>query len=340
MTDAPPALGEDIGTADYLDAFIAPLRPHLDRRDVTDIFINGDARAWIETLDGSVRAIDTPDLSEAWLWQLAKQVARHSSQAISRASPLLGARLPDGVRVQIVAPPATRHGIAAAFRKQAVTALRLDDYDAAGSFPSGAPAADDGEADLATAYARHDYVRFLRDATRRRKTILIAGGTGSGKTTFANALIQEIPAGERLIVIEDTPELEPPHRNMLGLVAARSELGEAQVSSDDLLQAALRMRPDRLILGELRGAEAFTFLRAVSTGHPGSISTIHADSPDHALDQLALLVLQSGIRLEWSEVRRYVAGLIDVSVQLRRGAGGRRVEQVVWHRRAPGHATG
>src|SRR5690606_733791 len=125
------------------------------------------------------------------------------------------------------------------------------------------------------------------------------------------------------------PELELTHRNSVSLLAARSSLGEAEVGVEDLLIAALRMRPDRIILGELRGREAFTFLRAVNTGHPGSMTTIHADSPTRAVEQLALLVLQSGSRLSRDDVRHYVRESVDVFVQLERQAGRRKVAQVL-----------
>jgi type IV secretion system protein VirB11 len=166
-------------------------------------------------------------------------------------------------------------------------------------------------------------------AVRERHNILIAGGTSTGKTTFLNALLKEIPREERLILIEDTPELELVHRNSLGLLASRSGLSEADVSAEDLLIAALRMRPDRIILGELRGREAFTFLRSVNTGHPGSMTTIHADSPSRAVEQLALLVLQSGAQLRWEDVLQYVRASIDVCVQLEREAGRRKVSALM-----------
>ena len=148
-------------------------------------------------------------------------------------------------------------------------------------------------------------------------------------STFLNALIKEIAPHERLILIEDTPELRVDHANALGLVAVRGELGEASLTQEDLLQASLRMRPDRIILGELRGTEAFTFLRAVNTGHPGSLSTIHADSPEGAIEQLALLVLQSGTQLRREDVVSYVLGVIDVFVQLERVQGRRVVSRVL-----------
>lgn len=158
---------------------------------------------------------------------------------------------------------------------------------------------------------------------------MVAGGTSSGKTTFLNALLAEIPEHERLVLIEDTQELELKHENAVGLIAARGELSEAQISAEDLLIAALRLRPDRIILGELRGPEAFTFLRAINTGHPGSMTTIHADTPTRAIEQLVLLVLQAGTRLSRDDVRHYVRESVDVFVQLSRTNGKRSVSQVM-----------
>ena len=161
-----------------------------------------------------------------------------------------------------------------------------------------------------------------------RKNIIVAGGTSTGKTTFLNALLKEIPLEERLILIEDTPEVVIDHANAVSLLAVRGETGEAKVSADDLVQASLRMRPDRIILGELRGREAASFLRAVNTGHPGSITTVHADSPRGAVDQLSLLVMQAGTRMGWDDVVHYVRRSIDLVVQLEYRAGRRRIAQV------------
>ncbi|MDE2561119.1 MAG: P-type DNA transfer ATPase VirB11 [Sphingomonadales bacterium] len=255
-------------------------------------------------------------------------IAAVSHQGISREHPLLAAALPDGSRVQIVVPPATRGEIAMAIRRHVAADLSLDDYTAAGAFEG--TALREGLAEVAGSAPAHDedLAALLRDAVRGRRNVLISGGTSTGKTTFLNALLREVPAHERLILIEDTPELTLTHANAVGLLAARSHLREANITADDLLNAALRMRPDRIIVGELRGPEAYTFLRAVNTGHPGSISTIHADSPDKAVEQLALLVLQTGSRLGWDDVVRYVRSTIDVFVQLERVGGRRRIAAV------------
>jgi type IV secretion system protein VirB11 len=170
---------------------------------------------------------------------------------------------------------------------------------------------------------------MLAAAVRARKNILVSGGTSTGKTTFLNALLREVPAGERLILIEDTPELKVHHENAVGLLAARSALGEARVSANDLVAASLRMRPDRIILGELRGTEAYAFLRAINTGHPGSMTTVHADSAERAIEQIVLLVLQAGTQLGRDDVRHYVSRTVDVFVQLARTAGRRHVAEVV-----------
>jgi type IV secretion system protein VirB11 len=170
-----------------------------------------------------------------------------------------------------------------------------------------------------------DPIGFLREAVKDRKTILISGGTSTGKTTFLNALLREVPVEERVIVVEDTAEVQLHGPNDLGLIAVKGELGEALINTDDLLQAALRLRPDRILLGELRGKEAVSFLRAVNTGHPGSFSTIHANSTSGALEQLALMVMQSGLGLSRGETIDYAKSVIDVVVQLGREGAQRKI---------------
>jgi type IV secretion system protein VirB11 len=291
--------------------------------DVTDIYINHPGEIWIERLGGGIVREEVPALTEASLWRLARQIASLSHQGINRERPLLAARLPDGSRVQIVAPPATRGPLALAIRRHISANLTLQDYASSGAFD----VPDDPISDHGTA-ATDDRVAMLSDAVRDRKTILISGGTSTGKTTFLGALIREIPAEERLILIEDTPELPIEHANTVGLVAVKGELGEARVNADDLLQASLRMRPDRIILGELRGSESYTFLRAINTGHPGSMTTIHADSPTKAIEQLALIILQSGTRLSREDIVHYVRSTVDIFVQLERRAGRRIIRTI------------
>ena len=330
--DPRPRPAEPAGV--YLQTYLAPFAAWLSRPDVTDIFVNRPGEVWVETIGGDLKRMAAPELDETALWRLARQIAGLTHQGVSREHPLLSASLPDGARVQIVAPPATRGPLALAIRKHVVADLTLDDYLKAGAFEGarrgGLEARDETNARLDALLEAGDTAGFLRAAVKARKNIIISGGTSSGKTTFLNALLKEIPREQRLIVIEDTPEVQLDHPNAVGLVAVRGENGEARVNVEALLQASLRMRPDRIILGELRGIEAYSFLRAVNTGHPGSVTTVHADSPRGALDQLALMVLQAGANLGRAEIVEYIGGIVEVFVQLSRTDGRRTVSEIVF----------
>lgn len=317
----------------YLRTFLAPLAPWLDRADVTDILINRPGEVWFEASGAPLARADAPEITEVALQRLAQQVAATSHQGISREHPLLAATLPNGARVQIIAPPATRGPMALAIRKHVVADLTLDHYEQLGAFSAirrgGADFREERRRTLQRLLDAREMTQFFRAAVRARCNIIISGGTASGKTTLLNALLKEVPAEERLIVIEDTPEVRLGRANGVGLIAVKNELGEARVGIDELLQAALRMRPDRLLVGEIRGAEAFTFLRAVNTGHPGSITTVHADSPAGALDQLGFMTLQAGLTLTRADVVEYAKTVIDVVVQVARAAARRLVTDVV-----------
>ena len=317
----------------YLRAYLAPLTGMLARPDVTDIYVNRPGEIWIETTGGEVERHDAPELTDTSLARLARQVAAATHQGISREHPLLSASLPDGARIQIVAPPATRGPFAVAIRKHVETDLSLADYVASGALSDTRTRTGLEQSELNRGLKAMldagDIAGMLAAAVRARKNILVSGGTSTGKTTFLNALLREVPAWERLITIEDTPELHIRHANAVGFVAARSRLGEGEVTANDLVAASLRMRPDRIMLGELRGEEAYAFLRAVNTGHPGSMTTIHADSAERAIEQMALLVLQTGTRLSREDVHYYVKRTIDVFVQLSRTGGRREVTEVV-----------
>lgn len=315
----------------YLKSYLAPFEVWLARDDVTDILVNRPGEVWVETAGGGTMRETAPDVTEIVLQRLARQIAGTTHQGVNREQPLLSASLPGGARVQIVAPPATRQGLALAIRKHTISNLSIDELDRAGLFRRPADA-DGGASDetLAKLLAAGDQANFLREAVRARKTIVISGGTSSGKTTLLNALVKLIDADERLIVIEDTPEIKLEHANALGLIAVRGELGEARVGAEDLLDASLRLRPDRILLGELRGKEAFTFLRAVNTGHPGSITTVHADSADAAIEQITMMALLAGLGVDWPTIETYVRQVVDVIVQMRRGPQGRFVSDIVF----------
>lgn len=316
----------------YLRSYLAPLGAILARADVTDIYINQPGEVWAEALGGGIERMSVPELDAVALERLARQVAAFAHQGINREHPLLSATLPDGSRVQVIAPPATRAGMAIAIRKHVSQDLSLGDYAASGAFDDAKTSvglAGDVDRQLRHMLEARDFVGLLATAVKARKNILVSGGTSTGKTTFLNALLREIPQNERIILIEDTPELQEHHDNLVGLLSVRGSLGEARVGTTDLLAASLRMRPDRIILGELRGEEAYTFLRAVNTGHPGSMTSVHADSAERAIEQIVLLVLQAGTRLDRDDIRHYVRSTIDVFVQLERHAGKRRVAEVI-----------
>jgi type IV secretion system protein VirB11 len=312
-----------IASGVYLDAHLAPFAEWLARDDVTEILVNRPGEVWIEAAGvNGIIEVDAPAINDRLLERLAQQIARETHQGINRERPLLAATLPDGARVQIIAPPATRKHWALAIRRHRLVDVPLSAYD------HGALTATPAD-DWRTRDPLLDPIDFLRRAVAARATILISGGTSSGKTTFLNALLREVAADQRIILVEDTPEIRLTHPNALGLVAVKGEMGEAKLSTNELLQSSLRMRPDRIVLGELRGNEAVSFLRAVNTGHPGSFSTIHANTPHGALEQLALMVMQSGLGLSRGETIEYAKSVIDVVVQLDRSAGVRRISDIM-----------
>lgn len=308
------------GGSVFLDAYLAPFRPWLERDDISEIIVNRPGELWIEVAGSPhlQRAV-VEGLGDRHIQRLAEQVARVSHQGINRAKPLLAATLPDGGRVQFVAPSATRDHWAMALRRHRLIDLPLDAYNLG-------PLVRDEQ--LVEPDSSTDPIGFLRHAVERRRTILVSGGTSSGKTTFLNALLGVVPAGERVILVEDTPEIRLHSASGLGLVAVKGDEGEARIATEDLLQAALRLRPDRIVLGEIRGREAISFLRAINTGHPGSFTTIHANSPGGALEQLALMVMEAGLGLSRADTIAYAASMIDVIVQLDRLGGRRRIAEI------------
>jgi len=308
-------LPETSGIDPFLEAYLDPFRAWLEQPDVTELLVNRPGEVWIEQA-GRMTRHEAEKVDDSLLQRLAEQVARVSNQGINRERPLLAAMLPNGARVQFVAPTATRAHWALAIRRHCLLDLPLEAYSSGPLEPIEK---------VAPISANDDPVGFLRQAVLDRKTILISGGTSTGKTTFLNALMREVPAEERVIVVEDTAEVQLHGPNDLGLIAVKGELGEALINTDDLLQAALRLRPDRILLGELRGKEAVSFLRAVNTGHPGSFSTIHANSTGGALEQLALMVMQSGLGLSRTETIDYARSVIDVVVQLGRQGAQRKI---------------
>lgn len=304
-----------------LDLTLQALRPVLANTAVTEVCINRPLEAFIETGGGWHReSLPCADLD--WCRRLAKLVAHSSRQRIDESCPLLSASLPSGERMQIVLPPATSRGcVAITIRRPSETVWSIDELAARGIFRNARPtsqALDEIDAELLRLLAASDYEAFMRLAVKARKNILVSGPTGSGKTTWTKALIREIPTNERLVTIEDAQELVlDRHPNHVRLFYSKDDQGQARVTPKQLLECSLRMRPDRILLAELRSEEAFDYLRNVNSGHPGSITSVHATSAELAFEQLVLLVKQSpgGRELARRDIKSLLYLLVDVVIQ-------------------------
>lgn len=319
----------------YSARYLAPILKHLDSDSISELCINKPGEVWIERAGAAyMERIAEPAITNEHLERLAHMLAGHTSQAINAKTPLLATVLPSGERVQVIMPPASTHGIAFSIRRQVVRDLTLDDYQEAGAFDAvGVTRTEirrEDDTDLKQLVEQGDIKKFLDLAVRKHKNMIISGGTSTGKTTFLNALLKSVGPEERIVTIEDTQEVMPRQENWVSLIASKGGQGSARVAIQDLLEASLRLRPDRILLGELRGAEASTFLRAINTGHPGSITTVHANSPRGALEQIALMVLQANLGLKRDEILTYIASVIDCVVQLSRVNGKRVISEIWW----------
>lgn len=321
-----------------LETFLLPFNGLFQEDGVAEISVNKPGEAWVEK-HGDMRREQLPQLDLDHLLSLGRLIAQSTDQKIGEATPLLSATLPNGYRVQIVFPPACEPGtVAMSIRKGSTLNLDLDGYEKLGAFSqtSSKEIDDPNNAELNKLLKSGKIKDFLKLAVKSKKNIIISGGTSTGKTTFTNAALLEIPKDERLITCEDAREINlPAHENSVHLLASKGGQGMAKVTIQDLIEACLRLRPDRIIVGELRGAEAFSFLRAINTGHPGSISTLHADAPAMAIEQLKLMVMQAGLGMPPSEIKNYILSVIDVIVQLKRGSGGVRFVSEVYFRHDP-----
>jgi type IV secretion system protein VirB11 len=319
--DPPQPPAEPLGGSSALALTLRALRPMLANPEVTELCINRPHEAFVETA-GGWRRQELPYADFDWCSRFAKLVANSTQQRVDATSPLLSAALPSGERVQVVLPPATTTGcVAIAIRRPADEVWSIDDLERRGIFRRtrrASQALDDIERDLLRLLQAGDHAAFMRLAVASRKNILVSGPTGSGKTTWTKALIREIPAHERLITIEDARELVlDRHPNHVRLFYSKDDQGVARVTPKQLLECCLRMKPDRILLAELRAEEAFDYLRNVNSGHPGSITSVHAASADLAFEQLVLLVKQNqgGRELAREDIKSLLYLLIDVVIQ-------------------------
>jgi len=249
-------------------------------------------------------------LDERNLRVAVKNIARALGDDISEEQPILDARLEDGSRVAAVFPPCSLGGTILTIRKFQQRYFTADEL-------------------VRTGMLSADMLEQIRDAVERNHTILISGGTSTGKTTLLNAISAFLPADDRLVVIEDTAELHVTQRNVVRLEARREQRGVKAVTIRDLLRAALRHRPDRIIVGEVRGSEAYDLLEALNTGHAGSLSTIHANSAAQALNRFASCVTQSCVDIPYDVIRDQIGACVQLVIHLHRAEGRREVSQLL-----------
>ena len=287
-----------------------PLQPLLDDPGVDEILVHGDGAVWVERA-GRLERTAVRAGSEADVRGLIERLLAPAGRRVDEAEPLCDARLPDGSRVNVVLPPLAVDGPAVTIRRFRPRGMAPEDLVAAGTLTEGRLA-------------------LLAAAVRERRSILICGGTGSGKTTTLGALSAFIGAEERVVTIEDTAELLLRREHVVRLEARPPGVdGRGEVTIRDLLRNALRMRPDRIVVGEVRGAEALDMVQAMATGHAGSMSSVHAGSPAEALRRVETLALMAGTGLSLEAVRRQVAGALDLVVQqVRDPDGGRRITAI------------
>lgn len=282
-----------------------PISPLLRDDEISEVMVNGPTRVFIERkgklLESGVRFYDGRHLMNI-IQRIVEPLGRH----IDEASPMVDARLPDGSRVNAIIPPLALDGASVTIRKFAKNKLTSEDLIRFGSMTR--------EMDL-----------FLREAVRARQNIVVSGGTGSGKTTLLNMLSLYIPQGERVVTIEDSAELKLSHSNLVRLESRPPNIeGKGRIAIRDLVINALRMRPDRIVVGECRGAEALDMLQAMNTGHDGSLTTLHANSPRDAIMRLENMVLMSGFELPATAIREQIASAVDLIIQQTRMLDGSR----------------
>ena len=323
--------------------FLRPLRDQLDAPGVLEVCVNRPGEFFIETVKGW-HTVTAPELTQERCISLATAVATFSDQQINQERPLLSATLPTGERIQFVIPPAvTRGTVSITVRKPSDLIKCLADFERDGLFERTATVGrtpstqllpfEDSLVALKTAGR---YAEFLRLAVLKHQTIVVSGKTGSGKTTFMKGLVEEVSTHERLITIEDTAELTlPNHPNVVHLFYSKDAQGTARVTAKSLLEACLRMKPDRIFLAELRGDECFSFVRLAASGHPGSITSVHAGSCALAFEQMSLMIRESGAGggLRMDEIKWLLGVVVDVVVQFDRDERGRFISEIFYEPR-------
>ena len=289
--------------------FLKPIEHLILDDSISEVMVNGPDQVFIEK-GGSLEQVKGVSLGEKSLMVAVKNIARRLGDDISEAKPILDSRLPDGSRVAAVIPPCSLRGVTLTIRKFTARRFEMEDLIRSGML------------DRSLANRLEDYILS-------RKNILISGGTGTGKTTLLNILGRFIPEDERILLIEDTAEIQMSQPNLVRFEARQAQSGVPAVPIRDLLKAALRHRPDRLILGEIRGGEAFDLLQLLNTGHSGTLSTIHANSARQGLARFTSCVLQSGVELPYRAIKTNIADSLNVVIHIERRPGHRFISEVI-----------
>ena len=289
----------------FLVLFLAPVREYLEDDSVSEILINGHQQIYIERA-GKLESIPARFVSESALRAAAANIAKSVGRMLDEMHPRLDARLPDGSRVHAVIPPLSRVGTVIAIRKFKKDTLTIDKMLSYGSL-------------------NEKTRRLIRALVLLHKNVIVSGATSSGKTSVLNALSSFIPEGERVLVIEDATELQLQQRHVVPFETRKADKnGQGEVTIRDLIRSALRLRPDRIVIGEIRGGEALDLLQALNTGHAGSMSTIHANTPLDCLRRIETCALLSGIDIPLSALRAQVVSAIDAVVHTARLSDGSR----------------
>ncbi len=289
--------------------FLKPIEHLILDDSVSEVMVNGPDRVFIER-DGFVEQVPGISLGERSLTVAVKNIARRLGDDISESKPILDSRLPDGSRVAAVLPPCSLNGVTLTIRKFSSRHFEIEDLIRSGTLDRG-------------------LANRLEDYLLQRRNLLISGGTGTGKTTLLTALGKFIPADERILLIEDTAEIQLAHENLVRFEARREQNGTPAGSIRELLKAALRHRPDRILLGEIRSGEAFDLLQLLNTGHSGTISTIHASSAKQGLSRFTSCVLQSGVEIPYRAIKTNIGDSLNVVIQIERRPGRRFISEVL-----------
>ena len=297
---------KDVGVFESaIKNFLAPVWHHLEDEKVTEVMVNRHDEIWTES-GGKVHRSDARFSDEDSLRAAANNIAQSVGRRINDENPRLDARLPNGYRIHVVIPPCARKGTTIAIRKFSSVQLTFEDYLRLGTMSL-------------------DVAQFLKICMKLGKNILVSGGTGSGKTTLLSVLCNHIPKGQRIIVIEDSSELQVNYEHVVFFeTRLADELGNGEVTIHDLLKSSLRLRPDRIIVGEVRGVEALELIQAMNTGHKGCLGTVHANTPEDAVVRLEALAQGADSQMGEKALQHQISSAIDLVVQISRIQDGSR----------------